>query len=38
MSEMPNDDLILLREYARRNSEDAFAAPVGLIISAVAAV
>ncbi len=35
MSEMPNDDLTLLREYARGNSEEAFAALVSRHVNLV---
>jgi RNA polymerase sigma factor (sigma-70 family) len=35
---MPNDDLTLLREYARRNSEDAFAALVARHVNLVYSV
>ena len=38
MSEMTNDDLILLREYARRNSEAAFAALVARHVNLVYSV
>src|SRR5260221_3120450 len=38
MSEMPNDDLTLLREYARRNSEEAFAALVSRYVNLVYSV
>jgi RNA polymerase sigma factor (sigma-70 family) len=38
MSEMPNDDLTLLREYARRNSEEAFAALVSRHVNLVYSV
>ena len=42
MGEMPNDDLTLLREYAERNSEEAFAAVVSrydnLVYSVAAAI
>ena len=38
MSEMPNDDLILLRDYARHNSEDAFAALVSRYVNLVYSV
>ena len=35
MDEMPNDDLALLREYARNNSEEAFAALVSRHVNLV---
>src|ERR1035437_44765 len=35
MSEMTNDDMTLLREYARRNSEEAFAALVSRHVNLV---
>jgi DNA-directed RNA polymerase specialized sigma24 family protein len=38
MSEMLNDDLTLLREYARRNSEEAFAALVSRHVNLVYSV
>ncbi|MGA9449718.1 MAG: sigma-70 family RNA polymerase sigma factor, partial [Verrucomicrobiia bacterium] len=38
MSEMPNDDLTLLREYARHNSEEAFAALVSRHVNLVFSV
>jgi RNA polymerase sigma factor (sigma-70 family) len=38
MSEMTNDDLTLLREYARRNSEEAFAALVSRHVNLVYSV
>ena len=38
MSEMANDDLALLREYARSNSEDAFAALVSRYVNLVYSV
>jgi DNA-directed RNA polymerase specialized sigma24 family protein len=38
MSEMPNDDLTLLREYARGNSEAAFAALVSRHVNLVYSV
>jgi len=38
MSEMPNDDLILLRDYARHNSEDAFATLVSRYVNLVYSV
>jgi hypothetical protein len=38
MSEMLNDDLTLLREYGRHNSEDAFAALVARHVNLVYSV
>src|ERR1035438_10832436 len=38
ISEMPNDDLTLLREYAARNSEAAFAALVSRHVNLVYSV
>src|SRR3984885_10269349 len=38
MSEMPNDDLTLLREYAERNSEEAFATLVSRHVNLVYSV
>jgi RNA polymerase sigma factor (sigma-70 family) len=38
MNEMPNDDLTLLREYARNNSEEAFAAVVSRHVNLVYSV
>jgi RNA polymerase sigma factor (sigma-70 family) len=38
MGEMPNDDLALLRDYARNNSEEAFAALVSRYINLVYSV
>jgi RNA polymerase sigma factor (sigma-70 family) len=38
MSEMTNDDMTLLREYARRNSEEAFAALVSRHVNLVYSV
>ena len=38
MNEMPSDDLALLREYARNNSEEAFAALVSRHVNLVYSV
>jgi RNA polymerase sigma factor (sigma-70 family) len=38
INEMPNDDLTLLREYARKNSEDAFTALVSRHVNLVYSV